>query len=239
MENELNLSAHEAAQNALGRLFSGGPSRFSKPGWFHVGTNTVACPRCAGQTHGLRRKYTTSAGDTYYFWAIACPICLELFAPDKLPEDARKKLYQSSEHRPSDHWIDLDEELGEQAKINNNNCDRIVMPISEQVIDETYRKLWKAKLEASHAATRLAMRRAELVRARADLVVNGKINGRNDSEREAQARVLLPEEFAAVERAELEDKRAAIDVELCRIEIERIQAIIRFLEIKNINVEHR
>jgi uncharacterized small protein (DUF1192 family) len=105
------------------------------------------------------------------------------------------------------------------------------MPISEQIIDEAYHKLSKARFDAYQAAERLAMRRMELQHARAERVVAGQINGKNETEREAQARTLLHEEFAAVEVAELEERRAAITMEICRLEIERIQTVIRFLSV--------
>jgi hypothetical protein len=105
------------------------------------------------------------------------------------------------------------------------------MPISEQVIDEAYQKLSKARFDAWQAAERVAMRRVDLQRARARRVVAGEIDGRNEVEREAQARRLLPDEFAALEQAELEDRRTGIAVELCRIEIERIQTVIRYLSL--------
>jgi hypothetical protein len=147
-----------------------------------------------------------------------------------MPKDARRALYQSSDHRPSDHWVDAeDEEAGDLAEAHDVQSSGVVMPISEQVIDEAYQKLSRARFDAWQAAERLTMRRADLLRARAQRVVAGEINGRNDAEREAQARSLLPAEFAEVERADLEDRRAAIAVELCRIEIERIQTVIRYL----------
>ena len=68
-------------------------------------------------------------------------------------------------------------------------------------------------------------------RARAELVVQGEITGKNETERDARMRSLLREEIAAVELAELEERRAGIAVELARVEIERIQTVIKYLSV--------
>jgi hypothetical protein len=149
-----------------------------------------------------------------------------------MPREARRLLYQSSDRRPSDHWDDPPkEDCGDLAEDFDAQTPGAAMPISEQVIDEAYQKLSKARFDAWQAAERVAMRRADLQRARANRIVTGEINGRNEVERDAQARAMLPDEFAALERAELEDRRAGIAVELCRIEIERIQTVIRYLSL--------
>ncbi len=105
------------------------------------------------------------------------------------------------------------------------------MGLTEAVISEAYQKLSKARFDQWQASERVFMRRAELQKARAQSVFDGLIDGRNEIEREAQARQLLRDQFSAVELAEIEDRRASIGVELCRLEIERIQTLLRFLTI--------
>lgn len=103
------------------------------------------------------------------------------------------------------------------------------MPLSESEITEAYRKLSQARQAHWQANEQLFLRKAELLRARAQRVSEGLIDGRNESERDAQARQFLGDLFTAIEDAEIEERRAAIGVELCRVEIERIQTLLRFL----------
>ena len=105
------------------------------------------------------------------------------------------------------------------------------MSLSEMVITDAYQKLSKARFDHWQANERLFMRRAELQKARAQKVNEGCIDGRNETERDAQARGLLKDQFGAVELAEIEERRTSIAVELCRIEIDRVQTLLRFIAI--------
>ncbi len=105
------------------------------------------------------------------------------------------------------------------------------MALTEAVISEAYQKLSKARFDHWQSHERLLRRRAEFQKARANCIADGQLEGRNETIREAQARQLLPDQFAAIELAEIEERQAAIGVELCRIEIERVQALIRYLSL--------
>jgi len=106
-----------------------------------------------------------------------------------------------------------------------------VMPLTEAAIYEAYTKLGKTRLEHWQSSERLSIRRMELAKARSDKVHAGLIDGKNEAEREAKARHYLNEEFIEVELAEIEEKRFAIAVELCKIEIDRIQTVLRYLSL--------
>jgi len=103
------------------------------------------------------------------------------------------------------------------------------MPLTESVIDDAYAKLAKTRHDHWQASERTVLRRMELTKARADKMTQGLIDGRNEAEREAKARHHLNEEFIEVELAEIEERRVAFAVELCKIEIDRIQTVLRFL----------
>ena len=58
------------------------------------------------------------------------------------------------------------------------------MPLTEAAITDAYQKLSKARFDHWQATERLFMRRAELQKARAGLVTQGLIDGRNETERD-------------------------------------------------------
>lgn len=107
------------------------------------------------------------------------------------------------------------------------------MPVTADSIDAAYRKQ-SATLSAHWQATeRLLSARAELLKARAQKVGSGELDGRNEAEREARARALLPELFAAVEAAETAERRSALEAELSRLDISRIRTLMWFVSLSS------
>lgn len=94
-------TVRDAARDLFGLDPTGGPARFRKRGWFHVGQVIVDCPRCGLVLEGFRCPYTTSAGLRYHYWALVCLRCVRSFEPAELTIEARAELYRSSELRPS------------------------------------------------------------------------------------------------------------------------------------------
>jgi hypothetical protein len=100
--------------------------------------------------------------------------------------------------------------------------------MNEQTITEAYQKLAKARTDWWRATEEVTLRRAEVLRRRSDKLLNGELSGKNEAEREAQARAQLPHEYELLEIAELEEGKAKLNHDLCRLEVERIQTLLRF-----------
>lgn len=105
------------------------------------------------------------------------------------------------------------------------------MSISEQDINGAFQQLIQAKQEAAKAADQVAMLKMELDKALDFRIIRNQINGRNEAERNAQARMLFPNEFAALTAAEATKRQAGLMLDLWQTEIERIQTVFRFLEL--------
>jgi hypothetical protein len=94
------MTIHEIVQKVFGIAVNGGPSRFKKSGWFHVGETVAPCPKCQNSTHGFRKPYTKHDGVTSHYWALVCVTCRRLLEPSELDPDHRRELYASSRDRP-------------------------------------------------------------------------------------------------------------------------------------------
>jgi hypothetical protein len=101
--------------------------------------------------------------------------------------------------------------------------------MDEQTISSAYGRLAKSKQDLWQVAERVTARRIALERAQAMALVSGEISGRNEAERQAQARERLHGEYAELEAAEAEERRARLDYDLARIEVERIETVLRWL----------
>lgn len=95
------LTVAEAAMKQLGVSVAGNIKRFAKPGWFFAGETIACCPKCNRKLAGFRMPYTTSAGKTYHYWALVCPLCARAYEPNQLGKDASAALYKSSSFRPT------------------------------------------------------------------------------------------------------------------------------------------
>lgn len=104
--------------------------------------------------------------------------------------------------------------------------------MDEQSITNTYRKLYEARKGLWQASEFTLQRRAELEQERAARIAAGEIMGKNADERESRARDLLASFYAAVVDAELKERRAKLDYDLVKIEVDRIDTILRLLTVK-------
>lgn len=100
VNKESEHSAYEAAKIQFNIDATGGPKRFTTPGWFYIGPAVAYCPKCRVRTEAFRKPYTTRAGLRFHFWALLCLECQYFFRPIELGA-ARKTLYGSSQHRPT------------------------------------------------------------------------------------------------------------------------------------------
>ena len=104
--------------------------------------------------------------------------------------------------------------------------------MDEQSITNTYRKLYEARKGLWQASELMLQRRTELEQERAARIAAGEIMGKNADERESRARDLLASFYAAVVDAELKERRAKLDYDLVKIEVDRIDTILRLLTVK-------
>jgi hypothetical protein len=103
--------------------------------------------------------------------------------------------------------------------------------MDEQTISSAYQRLAKSRQALWEAAEKMTARRIALERAQAMALVSGEIVGRNEAERQAQARERLHGEYAELESAEAEERRARLAYDLDRIEIDRIETVLKWLSI--------
>lgn len=72
-----------------------GVGRFEHGGWVYEGAKEWPCPTCGAALHAARKPYESS-GKTYRYWALMCPHCQRVWAPEELDPHLRKKIYRST-----------------------------------------------------------------------------------------------------------------------------------------------
>jgi helicase len=81
-EGRDDLSVADLAELRWGVRPAAAIERFDLPGWSYEGAVDVVCPRCHGVLHTMRKPYE-SAGKTYRYVAVVCPVCPASFTlPD-------------------------------------------------------------------------------------------------------------------------------------------------------------
>ena len=105
--------------------------------------------------------------------------------------------------------------------------------MDKETIDLTY-KVLKGKMKEHHRAAGLAiLTRAMLEKAKLARLADGTIAGKNEQLREASARELLPHLHRDYEDAEDGEREAKLQLDLARIEVERVRALLRLAEIES------
>jgi CRISPR/Cas system CMR-associated protein Cmr1 (group 7 of RAMP superfamily) len=102
--------------------------------------------------------------------------------------------------------------------------------ISESSITTAYDALTNARRELWGATERATRARMDLEKERGARILTGEIVGKNEAERDARARELLTSLFEAVEAAEVDERSARMTFDLARIEVERIDAVLRLIQ---------
>ena len=90
-------SLHAVAQRVFGKVFTGGPQRFSEPTWTHEGGSSVGCVDCDGELHVFRRPYE-SAEKQYRYWGFACSECARCFTLDDFDSATQQRLKGEAPH---------------------------------------------------------------------------------------------------------------------------------------------
>ncbi|BCX05285.1 MAG: hypothetical protein KatS3mg053_3223 [Candidatus Roseilinea sp.] len=102
--------------------------------------------------------------------------------------------------------------------------------MDEQTIGDAYEQLKQARSALWEATERAIRARLMLEKERAARLMTGEITGKNESEREARARELLHSLYESVEAAEAEERRARLEYDLTKLEVERVEALLRWLK---------
>lgn len=105
-----------------------------------------------------------------------------------------------------------------------------LLAMDEQTISGAYERLKEARVRLWEAAEQAIRARLALEKERAARLMTGEIAGKNESEREARARELLHSLYAAVETAEAEERQARLEHDLAKLEVERVEAVLRWLK---------
>ncbi len=101
--------------------------------------------------------------------------------------------------------------------------------LDETLITNTYRKLYETRRNLWQTSEITLQRRYELEQERAARLASGEIMGKNAEEREARARDILASFYANLTEAEAKERRAKLDHDLAKIEVERIDTLLRYL----------
>lgn len=75
----------------------------------------------------------------------------------------------------------------------------------------------------------------ELETGIADATYDGRIDGKNETIRAAQARELFPELFTAYENNERHERRTKHQLDMAKLEVERVRALMRLAQLTKTN----
>ena len=103
------------------------------------------------------------------------------------------------------------------------------MEIQEH-INSAYGRLMTATEEAHGIGERLIEEEAKLNRDKAKALADGIIDGKNEAAREGQAFALFINQYAEVDSLAKVNRLAKLRLDLARLEVERVRALLRLLE---------
>lgn len=103
--------------------------------------------------------------------------------------------------------------------------------MTNEAIGAVYGALKAAVVAAYEAGEAAIAAKNGLEVRRAALLLAGEITGKNEVEREAQARRLLAGEFKAAEIYEAEARRSKVALEVARLDVEQARAQLRLMEL--------
>lgn len=103
--------------------------------------------------------------------------------------------------------------------------------MQEQIV-KAYQILKATMVEALDAAEQVADIRHTIDFGRNALMLNGKLDGKNEAVREAQAQTELSSEYYALLGAESRQRRTKLQAELARLDVEALRAQLRLMELE-------
>lgn len=109
--------------------------------------------------------------------------------------------------------------------------DKTMLQISDFEITATYGTLACAMKSAHKFGEKAIAAKAALETARADATLAGRIDGKNEAQREAAARLVLADEYDIAETAESRARLARHELDLARLSVEELKARLRLAEL--------
>lgn len=103
--------------------------------------------------------------------------------------------------------------------------------ITENDITEVYNKLINLKQQLFNASTNLATCKCNLEIGISNGLLDGTIEGKNQQLRDASARDVLAEDYAAVDNAQYNYDEIRLEYDLMQLEADKIKLIVRLLEL--------
>lgn len=100
-----------------------------------------------------------------------------------------------------------------------------------EAITTSYEALKAAVLTAFDANETAIATKNALEAMRLSMIMTGEIDGKNEAQREAQARQLLDTKYEAVELSESAARRAKTELEIARLDVEAQRAQLRLMEV--------
>lgn len=101
--------------------------------------------------------------------------------------------------------------------------------MDEQTISAAYGKLAQTRVDLWGAIERAIRAKLDVEKERGARVMTGEIAGKNEAEREARARELLGSLYLTLESAEADERQARLQHDLAKIEVERVELIVKLL----------
>lgn len=103
--------------------------------------------------------------------------------------------------------------------------------VTMNAIETAYNALENATQTAELKGWVVADLREIVERNTAEAVIDGRIDGKNEQIRKAQARQLFPDLFASLGDAEIELRHANLVLQLAKIEVEKLRNLLRLKEL--------
>lgn len=104
-------------------------------------------------------------------------------------------------------------------------------------ITTSYEALKAAVLDAFEANETAIVTKNALEAMRLSMMMTGEIDGKNEAQREAQARQLLDGKYQAVEMSESAARLAKTRLEIARLDVEKNRAQLRVMELAAVAAE--
>lgn len=103
--------------------------------------------------------------------------------------------------------------------------------ITAEELTAAYQNLARLMTQAHTAARQEIDAKSELERRRLAAIADGTIDGKNAELREASARQVLADLYETCEQAERVASDAKLALDLARLEVERVRALLRLAEL--------
>lgn len=106
-----------------------------------------------------------------------------------------------------------------------------MLQLTEFEITATYGTLACAMSSAHKFGEKAIAAKAALETARADATLAGRIDGKNEAQREMAARLVLADEYDAADAADERARLARHELDLARLSVEELKARLRLAEL--------